>query len=132
MTDDGDIATVAYMAGAADAKADARKRIAELAAETTRLRGQLDAIEEDGTREHNAAVALRQEVARLREAINTDAAYARATCGGDGEGCAAFRPYYATTARRHQKCGTCPMAVLSESIAALAASAPKPAGGDDE
>ena len=44
---------------------DAFTDIAALLAEVERLRATLDAIEEDGTAEHNEAVRLRQKLARL-------------------------------------------------------------------
>ena len=50
---------------------------------------------------------------RLREAIQLDIEDAKATCGGDGLGCEAFRPYFDNPERRYRKCGQCPMEALS-------------------
>jgi len=55
----------------ADAVAYVRAdRIEAMEAERDQLRAILAAIEADGTEEHNAAVALRNENARLREALD--------------------------------------------------------------
>lgn len=55
------------------AKEDANPELIEVlheaADEIKRLRHQLDAIEQDGTAEHNAAVTLRGEMAALRAAM---------------------------------------------------------------
>jgi hypothetical protein len=53
------------------------------------------------------------EIERLNTAIRLDIEDAKATCGGDGLGCTAFRPYYNNPERRYSKCGQCPMGVLS-------------------
>jgi len=50
---------------------------------------------------------------RLRNAIRLDIEDANVTCGGDGLGCKAFRPYYDNPERRYRKCGQCPMDALS-------------------
>lgn len=55
----------------------------------------------------------------LVKAIENDLADAKAVCGGDGEGCSAYRDYYDSAERRHRKCGTCPMDALFHVRAAL-------------
>ncbi len=49
----------------------------------------------------------------LLKAAEFDIADAKHVCGGDGEGCDAYRGYYDSAARRHRKCGSCPMGALS-------------------
>ena len=57
---------------------------------------------------------LEAEVEWLRAAIRLDIEDAQVTCGGDGMGCKAFRPYYGDDQeRRYRKCGQCPMEALS-------------------
>lgn len=46
-------------------------------------------------------------------AINVDIAKARATCGGDGLGCAESFWHCDVNGRRYRKCGQCPMDVLA-------------------
>ncbi len=70
----------------------------------TRYEGQVPFLDE----------VLVGEIERLREAIRLDISDAKVTCGSDGKGCKAFRPYYGdNTERRYRKCGQCPMEVLS-------------------
>ena len=42
-------------------------------------------------------------------------------CGGDGEGCAAYRGYYSSPERRWKKCGNCPMDLVADLREPLAA-----------
>lgn len=55
----------------------------------------------------------------LRVACENAIADAEVNCGGDGKGCAAFRPYYESDRRRWAKCGQCPMDVLADIIECL-------------
>lgn len=64
-------------------------------------------------------VALDDENARLREAIQTTVNDAMAECGGDGQGCKTFRQHYGNVEHRRRKCGSCPMDTMAEIIAAL-------------
>ncbi len=62
---------------------------------------------------HHDCGVLLAEIERLHDAIRLDIQDAKATCGGDGLGCKAFRPYFDDVERRYRKCGQCPMEALS-------------------
>lgn len=59
---------------------------------------------------------------KVIDAVRQDIAEAKATCGGDGEGCATMLKYahHATRERRWAKCAHCPMDALTAMLKALA------------
>lgn len=69
---------------------------------------------------NNRADAAEERVRVLRLAAANDLEDAKVVCGGDGLGCDAYRDYYDSPARRHRKCGQCPMDALVSTRAALA------------
>lgn len=68
--------------------------------------------------EDTIAVVL-DRIAALEAAVREDVEDAKAVCGGDGEGCESYRPYFDSAERRHRKCGQCPMDATSASRRAL-------------
>ena len=78
----------------------------------------------DGKSIEQYAAELKAAESRLDtlvKAAEADIANAKAGCGGDGEGCEAFRGYYESAERRHRKCGQCPMDATQTTRAALSA-----------
>lgn len=86
---------------------------------------ELALFEEEGKPLGNA-ISRAKALLAVVEAANGDIENARATCGGDGLGCPAFRSYYKTPEQRWRKCGQCPMDALAGTIEALAALVAEP------